>query len=121
MIDTHVHIWRLGHNDCLWPPPELQRIHRDFGLADVAGTIAGAGVNRVILVQSQPSAADTAWLLAQAEQSDLVAGVVGGLAEYFGVDPTLARVAYVVVSIISAAFPGLLVYALLWLVMPEGD
>jgi phage shock protein C len=48
----------------------------------------------------------------------MVAGVVGGLAEYLGVDPTLARVVFVVVSIVSAAFPGLLVYGILWLVIP---
>jgi len=50
-----------------------------------------------------------------------IAGVVGGLAEYFGVDPTLLRVAYVVISIVSAAFPGILVYVLLWLLVPEAD
>jgi phage shock protein C len=50
-----------------------------------------------------------------------IAGVVGGLAEYFRVDPTLLRVIYVVVSIISAAFPGLLVYVLLWLLIPEAE
>ena len=48
-----------------------------------------------------------------------IAGVVGGLAEYFSVDPTLLRVGYVVVSIVSAAFPGILVYLLLWLLVPE--
>ena len=47
------------------------------------------------------------------------AGVVGGLAEYFSQDPALFRVLYVVLSIISAAFPGILVYAILWLVIPE--
>jgi len=49
-----------------------------------------------------------------------IAGVVGGLAEYFRVDPTLLRVIYVVGSIVSAAFPGLLVYILLWVLIPEG-
>jgi phage shock protein PspC (stress-responsive transcriptional regulator) len=49
----------------------------------------------------------------------MIAGVVGGLAHYFGIDPTLARVGYVVISIISAAFPGLLVYLLLWALVPE--
>ena len=48
-------------------------------------------------------------------------GVVGGLAEYFGVDATLLRIIYVVVSIISAAFPGILVYLLLWLLIPEAE
>jgi phage shock protein C len=50
-----------------------------------------------------------------------IAGVVGGLAEYFRVDPTLLRVIYVVGSIVSAAFPGLLVYLLLWLLIPEAE
>jgi len=50
-----------------------------------------------------------------------IAGVVAGLARYFGLDPTLARVLYVVISIVSAAFPGILVYLLLWLIIPEED
>lgn len=59
--------------------------------------------------------------LRRSRSDRMLAGVVGGLAHYFGIDPTLARVVYVVGSIISAAFPGLLVYAVLWLVVPEGE
>jgi phage shock protein PspC (stress-responsive transcriptional regulator) len=51
----------------------------------------------------------------------MIAGVIAGLADYFGIDVTLARVIYVVVSALSAAFSGAVVYALLWLVIPEGD
>jgi len=51
----------------------------------------------------------------------MIAGVVGGLAKLFGIDPTLARVLYVVGSIVSAAFPGLLVYVLLWAIVPQAD
>lgn len=51
----------------------------------------------------------------------MIAGVVGGLAKYFGIDPTMARVLYVVGSVVSAAFPGILVYVLLWAIVPEGD
>jgi phage shock protein C len=50
-----------------------------------------------------------------------IAGVIGGLAEYFRVDPTLLRVVYVVVSILSAAFPGILVYVLLWVLVPQAE
>ncbi len=50
-----------------------------------------------------------------------IAGVIGGLAEHFSIDATLLRVIYVVVSIISAAFPGALVYVLLWVLIPEED
>jgi phage shock protein C len=51
----------------------------------------------------------------------MIAGVVGGLAEYFDIDPTLARVIYVVASVVSAAFPGVLLYLLLWAIIPEAD
>lgn len=50
-----------------------------------------------------------------------IAGVCGGLGEYFGIDPTAVRVVYVVLSIFSAAFPGILVYLLLWLLIPERE
>ena len=49
----------------------------------------------------------------------LLAGVCGGLADWLGWDRTLVRVLYVLVSILSAAFPGLVVYLVLWLVMPS--
>lgn len=50
-----------------------------------------------------------------------IAGVVGGLAEYFRMDPTLLRVIYVVGSVVSAAFPGIFVYLVLWLLIPEAE
>ena len=51
----------------------------------------------------------------------MIAGVVGGLARQFHIDSTLARILYVVISIGSVAFPGILVYLLLWAFVPEGD
>ncbi len=49
----------------------------------------------------------------------VIAGVCAGLAEYFGIDIVLFRIIYLVVSIFSAAFPGTLVYIILWIVMPS--
>jgi phage shock protein PspC (stress-responsive transcriptional regulator) len=57
--------------------------------------------------------------LRRSRHNRMIAGVVGGLAEYFGLDPTLLRVIYVLVSIFSAAFPGILVYILFWILVPE--
>ena len=57
--------------------------------------------------------------LRRSRSNRMVAGVVGGLAEWLGIDPTLARVIYVVGSIVSVAFPGLIVYAVLWVLIPE--
>ena len=59
--------------------------------------------------------------LRRSRSDRMIAGVVGGVAKYFSIDPTLARVLYVVGSIVSAAFPGILVYVLLWAIVPEGD
>lgn len=51
----------------------------------------------------------------------MIAGVVAGLAEYFDMDVSMARVIFVIVSIVSAGFPGTLVYLLLWLVIPSEE
>jgi len=51
----------------------------------------------------------------------VLAGVMGGIAHRYGWNSTLLRAIYVVVSVISAAFPGILVYLVLWLLMPEGN
>ena len=51
----------------------------------------------------------------------IIAGVCGGIAEYLGWTPTIVRVAYFFVAAISAAFPGILVYLVLWVVMPAPD
>jgi phage shock protein C len=50
-----------------------------------------------------------------------IAGVCGGLARYYGWDPTLVRVGYVVASVVSVGFPGIAVYLLLWILMPQGE
>jgi phage shock protein C len=54
-------------------------------------------------------------------RNKMIAGVCAGIAQYFGWDVTLFRVVFVLVSILSAAFPGILVYLVLWLVMPRPE
>lgn len=49
----------------------------------------------------------------------MLGGVCAGIAEYLDWDPTLVRVGYLILSIVSAAFPGILVYIILWIVMPQ--
>lgn len=56
--------------------------------------------------------------LHRSRHNRLLGGVCGGLAGWLGWDPTLVRILYVVVSILSAAFPGTLVYIILWIFMP---
>ena len=49
----------------------------------------------------------------------VIAGVCAGLAEWLGWDIALVRLLYLLVSIFSAGFPGIIAYAILWIVMPE--
>ena len=48
----------------------------------------------------------------------MLGGVCGGLANYFDFDPTLVRVAYVLLSVYTA-FSGVLAYILLMIIMPK--
>lgn len=49
----------------------------------------------------------------------MIAGVMGGIAEYLGWSPTMVRLFFVIVSCASVAVPGILVYVVLWLLMPN--
>jgi phage shock protein C len=51
----------------------------------------------------------------------MIAGVCGGIAEWLGWKADRVRVAYVIVSILSIAFPGIIMYLLLWLLIPDAD
>ena len=57
--------------------------------------------------------------LVRSRTQKMIAGVCGGVAEYFDMDPTVVRVIYVILSILSVAFPGLLIYLLLVFVIPN--
>ena len=51
----------------------------------------------------------------------VLGGVCAGIAEWLGWEPTVVRIVYVIVSILSVAFPGILVYAVLWFIMPPAE
>ena len=59
--------------------------------------------------------------LKRSRQHRLIAGVCGGFADWLGWDVTLVRALYVLISLLSAAFPGLLAYIILWIIMPDSD
>jgi L-fuconolactonase len=79
-IDAHQHYWSLAHHDYGWleDTPALRPIYRDFGPADLAPLLDGAGVDATVLVQAAPSEAETWRLLALAAQpGSRVRAVVG--------------------------------------------
>ena len=59
--------------------------------------------------------------LRRSKSNRWIGGVCAGLAQWLGWDVTLVRVLYVLVSIFSAAFPGILAYIILWIIMPEEE
>ncbi len=59
--------------------------------------------------------------LRRSRKHRIIAGVCGGLADWLGWNASLVRILYVLISIASAAFPGILAYIILWIVMPEAD
>lgn len=57
-------------------------------------------------------------VLARSKSDKMIGGVCGGIAAYFGWPSWVVRFIYVLASILSAAFPGILIYLLLWFLMP---
>ena len=49
----------------------------------------------------------------------MIGGVCGGIARWMDVDPSLVRVTFALISLLSTAFPGILVYVVLWAILPE--
>ncbi|HLP03979.1 MAG TPA: PspC domain-containing protein [Paludibacter sp.] len=50
-----------------------------------------------------------------------IAGVCAGIAEYFDWDVTLVRIVYALLTLFSAGFPGIILYLVLWAIMPVGE
>lgn len=57
--------------------------------------------------------------LYKSKENKVIAGVMGGLGEYFEIDPVFLRVVYIFVSVFTAIFPGIIAYILMALIMPE--
>jgi phage shock protein C len=59
--------------------------------------------------------------LTKSKKNKMISGVCGGIAEHFGWDPTVVRIGYVILSICTAAFPDILMYILLYFIMPDAE
>jgi phage shock protein C len=59
--------------------------------------------------------------LTRSRQHNIIAGVMGGIADYLGWSPFKVRLLFVIVSCVSVAVPGILVYLILWFLMPMAE
>jgi len=57
--------------------------------------------------------------LTRSADDRMLAGVAGGLAAYFDIDPALIRILFVIIALLSGGFVGFLIYVVLWIFMPE--
>jgi phage shock protein C len=57
--------------------------------------------------------------LYRSRSDKMLAGVCGGLAEYFGIDPTIVRLLFVLLALVTVAFPVILAYFILCIVVPK--
>lgn len=57
--------------------------------------------------------------LHRSRSNRMIAGVMGGIAEYVGWSPMWVRILFVVISSLSVAVPGILIYIVLWIIMPN--
>ena len=58
--------------------------------------------------------------LYRSSRDAMLGGVAGGMADYFNLDPTLIRLLLVLLAVVTGGFPALLVYVILWVIMPRG-
>lgn len=57
--------------------------------------------------------------LYRSRDAKMIAGVCGGLGKFFGIDPTIIRIIYIVLALFTTAFPGIILYIILMFVIPE--
>ena len=56
----------------------------------------------------------------RSQKDKKVAGIFGGLGELFSIDPTLLRLAFVFIGLITGIFPAIIAYLVGWVIIPKG-
>ena len=57
--------------------------------------------------------------LYRSKKNRIIAGICGGIGEYFKIDPTLVRLLWLLISVVSAGVGGLIAYIIAWIIIPE--
>jgi len=57
--------------------------------------------------------------LYRSKENKIFAGVIGGMGEYFDIDPTILRLLWLVILIATAVVPGLIVYVISIYIVPK--
>ena len=57
----------------------------------------------------------------RSQKDKKIAGIFGGLGELFSIDPTLLRLAFVFIGLITGVFPAIIAYLVGWVIIPKGE
>lgn len=76
-VDAHHHLWRYSTEEYGWIDESMLALRRDFLPEDLERETAAAGVDATVAVQARQTLEETEWLLELANQSPVIAGVVG--------------------------------------------
>ena len=79
IIDAHQHFWSLARNDYGWLTPEMPELYRDYQPEHLLPELNHGEVKGTVLVQAAPTEEETRYLLAIAQSTDWVKGVIGWL------------------------------------------
>ena len=63
--------------------------------------------------------ADDAKKLYRSKKNRVISGVCAGIAEYLNIDPTIVRLVYILLTIFTAVAPFVLIYLVMWIIVPE--
>jgi phage shock protein PspC (stress-responsive transcriptional regulator) len=89
--------------------------------AIIGGVLAYLAAWMVMPETTEPEPAPAGKRLTRSATDKKIAGVCGGLAEYFGVDATAVRLVWIVLSILfGAVVGGVIAYLIAWLIVPRG-
>jgi L-fuconolactonase len=78
-IDSHQHYWKPGRGDYYWMNPAVPVLYRDYLPADLRPALSRHDIDKTIVVQAAPTAAETDFLLELAANDDTIGGVIGWL------------------------------------------
>ncbi|HAX83317.1 MAG TPA: hypothetical protein DCY15_02150 [Ruminococcaceae bacterium] len=59
--------------------------------------------------------------LYRSTNNKMISGVCAGIADFFGIDPTIVRVIYALISLFTTGFPGIIIYIILAIIIPEDN
>ncbi len=59
--------------------------------------------------------------LYRSSKQRMIAGICGGLAEYFDIDVNIMRLLFVAISLLSVLFPMAIFYIIAWIIVPEEE